>query len=154
MSISFDSGFTSDLSGVNELRMMFPRLELISPYQMDGRVLILPVAGKGDSNLTLLNSESTIKFSGKPVTKNGKIYMQTDNLIFTVQPSKMIVQFGNMFNGDPLLGPTTNQFLNENWEDIYRELKPSVEAAFGKVIETLINNVFASLQYKNAFLAE
>lgn len=121
---------------------------------MDGRVLILPVAGKGDSNLTLLNSESTIRFSGKPVTKNDKVYMQTDNLQFSVQPSKMIVEFGNMFNGDPVLGPTTNQFLNDQWEDIYRELKPSVEAAFGKVIQTLINNVFASLQYKNAFSAE
>lgn len=132
---------------------MFPRLELISPYIMDGKVLILPVQGRGDSNLTLLNSESTIKFSGKPIAKNNKIYMQSDDLKFTVQPERMIVQFGNMFNGDPVLGPTTNAFLNENWSDIYKELRPSVEAAFGKVIETLINNVFASLQYKNAFKA-
>lgn len=114
----------------------------------------MPVQGNGDSNLTLLNSESTIKFTGKPVNKNGKVYMQTEDLKFTVQPKKMIVQFGNMFNGDPLLGPTTNSFLNENWEDIYRELRPSVEAAFGEVIRTLINNVFASLQYKNAFKSE
>lgn len=133
---------------------MFPRLELISPYRMDGKVLILPVQGNGQSNLTLLNTESSIKFSGKPIEKNGKVYMQTDNLKFSLQPSKMIVQFGNMFNGDPLLGPTTNQFLNENWSDIYKELRPSVEAAFGKVIETLINNVFASLQYKSAFRSE
>lgn len=134
--------------------MTFPRLELISPYQMDGRVLILPVQGKGDSNLTLLNSESSIQFSGTPVTKNGKVYLQTDNLKFAVQPQKMIVAFGNMFNGDPVLGPSTNQFLNENWADIYRELQTSVESAFGKVVERLINNVFASMQYKSAFAAE
>lgn len=121
---------------------------------MDGKVLILPVQGKGQSNLTLLNNESSIKFTGKPVTKNGKVYLQTDDLKLSVQPEKMIVQFGNMFNGDPVLGPTTNQFLNENWSDIYKELRPSVEAAFGKVVETLINNVFASVQYKNAFQAE
>lgn len=136
------------------MKLTFPRLELIGPYSMDGRVLILPVQGKGASNLTLIDSECTIKFSGKPIDKNGKVYMQTDNLKFTLQPGKMIVQFGNMFNGDPVLGPTTNQFLNENWQDIYKELQTSVETAFGKVLETLINNVFASLQYKNAFLAE
>lgn len=147
------SGFTDDPAGRNEIELLFPRLELISPYQMDGRVLILPVQGNGNSNLTLLNSESTIKFTGKPVEKNGKVYMQTDNLKFSVQPQKMIVEFGNMFNGDPVLGPTTNQFLNENWADIYAELRVSVEAAFSKVIETVINNVFASLQYKNAFAA-
>lgn len=133
---------------------MFPRLELVGPYIMDGRVLILPVQGKGESNLTLLDSDTIISFTGKPVTKNGKVYMQTDNLKFSLSPGKMIVQFGNMFNGDPVLGPSTNQFLNENWQDIYKELRTSVESAFGKVIETLINNVFAGLQYKNAFLAE
>lgn len=133
---------------------MFPRLELVGPYIMDGRVLILPVQGKGESNLTLLDSDTIISFTGKPVTKNGKVYMQTDNLKFSLSPGKMIVQFGNMFNGDPVLGPSTNQFLNENWQDIYKELRTSVESAFGKVIETLINNVFAGVQYKNAFLAE
>lgn len=139
---------------MNELALTFPRLELISPYRMDGKVLILPVQGKGDSNLTLLNTESTIKFTGTPVTKNGKVYMQTADLKFALEPKQMIVQFGNMFNGDPLLGPSTNQFLNENWADIYRELQPSVEIAFGEVLRTLINNVFASLQYKNAFQPE
>lgn len=147
------SGFTDDPAGQNEIQLTFPRLELISPYSMDGRVLILPVQGNGDSNLTLINSEGSIKFTGKPVEKNGKVYMQTDNLQLSVQPAKLIMQFGNMFNGDPVLGPTTNQFLNENWADIYRELRGSVEAAFSKVIETIINNVFASLQYKNAFAA-
>lgn len=148
------SGFTSDPAGQNEILMMFPRLELVGPYEMDGRVLILPVQGKGESNLTLTNSQVSIRFLGKPVTKNGKVYMQTDNLKFTVQPAKMTVQFQNLFNGDPVLGPTTNQFLNENWSDIFGELKPSVEAAFGEVVKTLINNVFASLAYKNAFLGE
>lgn len=127
---------------------------MVGPYIMDGRVLILPVQGKGESNLTLLDSDTIISFTGKPVTKNGKVYMQTDNLKFSLSPGKMIVQFGNMFNGDPVLGPSTNQFLNENWQDIYKELRTSVESAFGKVIETLINNVFAGVQYKNAFLAE
>lgn len=136
------------------MKLAFPRLELVGPYIMDGRVLILPVQGKGESNLTLLDSDTTISFTGKPVTKNGKVYMQTDNLKFSLSPGKMIVQFGNMFNGDPVLGPSTNQFLNENWQDIYKELRTSVESAFGKVIETLINNVFAGLQYKNAFLAD
>lgn len=139
---------------MNELALTFPRLELISPYRMDGKVLILPVQGKGDSNLTLLDTQSTIKFKGSPVTKNGKVYMQTADLKFALEPKQMIVQFGNMFNGDPLLGPTTNQFLNENWADIYKELQPSVEIAFGEVLRTLINNVFSSLQYKNAFQPE
>lgn len=102
--------------------------------------------------MTLINSHCTLKFTGKTVERNGKVYMQTDDLRFSLEPKLLVMNFENLFNGDKTLGPTTNLFLNENWSDIYKELQVSIERAFGQVIETIINNVFAGTSYKNAFL--
>lgn len=52
-----------------------------------------------------------------------------------------------MFNGDKALGDNMNLFLNENWEDILKELKPSITEALSQIFSALINAVFAKVPY-------
>jgi len=49
----FFSGFTSDLSRPIELIMEVPEVVVKGPYSVDGRVLILPIAGKGNAEIRL-----------------------------------------------------------------------------------------------------
>lgn len=44
-----------------------------------------------------------------------------------------------------------NEFLNENWRDIWGELKPVVEEAFAQICKNIINNVFTRMPYKDLF---
>lgn len=82
---------------------------------------------------------------------NSTIYFSLVGFFFVF---RVEIYFSNLFNGDKLLGDTTNRFLNENWEDIYKEIKPAFVEAIGKVVETVINNVFTKIPYKDAFLEE
>uniref|UniRef100_A0A6B2EBP2 Putative hemolymph juvenile hormone binding protein n=1 Tax=Phlebotomus kandelakii TaxID=1109342 RepID=A0A6B2EBP2_9DIPT len=144
-------GFGKDVEQDIELYLSSPKVALIGPYTINGRVLILPVQGKGASNLTLENIDVKIRLTGKKVTKNGKDYLQTDDLKLTFKTSRAWIYLGNLFNGDPTLGPTTNEFLNENWREIFGELQTVIEQAFSKIIQTLFNNVFAALPYHSVF---
>lgn len=47
------SGFGKDPTGKYEFRMTGPVLHLVGPYTISGQVLILPIQGKGHSNMTL-----------------------------------------------------------------------------------------------------
>lgn len=47
------SAFTRDLGRPIVLEMFSPKLTLKGPYSIDGKVLILPIVGKGDAEISL-----------------------------------------------------------------------------------------------------
>lgn len=66
----------------------------------------------------------------------------------------MHATLGNLYNGDRALGDSTNEFLNENWSDIYNEIKQAIFDAFSLITQTMMNNLFAHHDYKHLFLLE
>lgn len=63
----------------------------------------------------------------------------------------MYAYFDNLFNGDRILGETTNRFLNENWLDIFNELKGSIFDAFSLITQGMLNNMWAHHDYSQLF---
>jgi len=45
-----------------------------------------------------------------------------------------------------------NQVLNENWELLFKELRPSLENAFGDVFLDYAKGIFDKVPSKNIFL--
>lgn len=144
-------GFQKDNQGAYEIKLKGPVIYLIGPYKISGRVLILPIQGEGKSNITLVAPDLTIKFTGKTTTRNGKEYLYTDDLklVFTIE--RLYMQLDNLYNGDKILGDSTNLFLNENWEEIFNELKRSIFDAFGLIMQNIINSVFRKIPYNELF---
>jgi len=144
-------GFQRDNQGAYEIKLKGPVLYLIGPYKVSGRVLILPIQGEGKSNMTLVAPDLAIKFTGKTTTRNGKQYLYTDDLKLTFTIERLQMQLDNLYNGDKLLGDSTNLFLNENWEEIFNELKLSIFDAFGLIMQNIINTVFRKIPYDELF---
>lgn len=57
----------------------------------------------------------------------------------------------NLFNGDKLLGDTTNQFLNENWRDIFNELQPAMINAVDVMNLSVAKPVFDKVPYSELY---
>lgn len=55
------------------------------------------------------------------------------------------------YNGDKALGDNTNLFLNENWTDVWPEIKKSVFDAFSQIAENVLLNVFTKVPYDELF---
>lgn len=145
------TGFEKDPNGEYEIKLKGPVLNLIGPYKISGRVLILPIQGEGTSNITLVSPDLSVKFTGKTTTRNGKEYLYTDDLKLSFTIQRFIVQLDNLYNGDKVLGDSTNLFLNENWQEIFNELKRSIFDAFGLIIANMINQVFRKIPYNELF---
>lgn len=64
------------------------------------------------------------------------------------------MDFENLFNGDKLLNQSTNQFLNENWTDILRELKPVLTKAIGGIYRAIADPIFNKFPYEELFLRD
>lgn len=66
--------------------------------------------------------------------------------------SRVWLYFGNLFNGDKALGEGTNKFLNENWMEILKELRPVLNKAIGEISKGIISPIFAKFPYDQMFL--
>ncbi|XP_061390856.1 protein takeout-like [Musca vetustissima] len=140
-------GFGKDLAGKHEIHLMAPEIELAGNYKVDGRILVLPITGTGTNSIKLINVTLKMQFVGVPMEKDGKTYLKVEKFRMDLDPKGIHFKIDNLFNGDKTLGDNMNLFLNENWEDIYRELRGSITSAFGKVFQTVIGHVFTKYPY-------
>ncbi|XP_034486571.1 protein takeout [Drosophila innubila] len=145
-------GFGKDLTKKHELRMFSPILSMVGPYSINGKVLILPITGKGESNFTYANTETRMSFKGQIIERDGEIYMKLVDFVANSVPERVYFNFTNLFNGDKALGDNMNAFLNENWEPIYLEARPEIKAGLQKRFQDIIENVFSKIPYDKLFV--
>lgn len=118
-----------------------PRVEILGQYDISGKVLILPIVGTGDANVTITNLKITYKYDWTYVTRNGKQYMNVTTSKLLFENGKTYFDLKNLFNGDKILGPQMNFFLNDNWQEVTRELGPAVGDAIGEVFRQLLTSI-------------
>lgn len=77
--------------------------------------------------------------------------MKIDQIEADANPQLLTMNIENLFNGDKALGDNMNQVLNENWKDLYQEIRPQFSKAFGGIIRKIFNQVFATYPYEKFF---
>lgn len=142
-------------------------------YDINGKILILPITGKGAYNITLsmkylpsyihkkrpftislsLSVEPllSVRFTGKPYKINGEIYLKPINFEVEAKPKRVLFNFENLFNGDKALGDTMNGFLNENWKLLYDELRHDIQRGLADNFQELIAKIFDKYPYSKFF---
>ncbi|XP_015598844.1 protein takeout [Cephus cinctus] len=132
---------------------VYSPINLVAQYSIDGKVLVLPISGHGNCNISLANPEAKVELTGKEVTKDGVSYVIFTGLNFDLNPQRVEMHFDNLFNGDKTLGDNMNRFLNENWKEVYSELKSPIEKAFGITILEVTNRIFSKVPAETIFPA-
>lgn len=146
------TGFQSDPEK-NKLEIKFktPLATIQGPYQINGKILVLPIQGKGNITLNLENLDVSLKFLTKKVEKDGKVYMHVERSKFSYDVTGANVNFTNLFNGDKALGDNMNAFLNINWRILLDELKKPITSSFGEVFKDLLNDILQTAPYDELF---
>lgn len=147
------SGFGSDPhTSKYEVYATVPKIIINGKYKIDGRVLLLPIKGDGDAHLELDNMSLNVIYKPKVIVKKGKEYIQTEKFKLDFDTQQLHMKLENLFNGDKILSENMNTFLNENWRDILKELKPSISFAIEEIFKSIINRVFIKVPYDELFL--
>lgn len=140
-------GFGENPEGKHSVYFTGPYASLVGDYKIDGKVLILPVVGEAKSNITLENVHLKMTINGGAKVENGSTYLDVKGLRLNLNATKVDFEMQNLFNGDKELGDNLNKFLNENWMDIYLEIRPGVLRGFENAYIGFIKNLFASHPY-------
>lgn len=122
-------------------------------YEIKGQLLLLPIQGKGQFNMTVYGVDAYGKYKFGIFKKNNKEILQATKVLFNMdEPKKVSVYFDNLFGGNKLLGESMNQFLNENWREIFNEFKVALNPKFGELCLNLMNSVFGNFDYHELFI--
>ncbi|KAJ4447893.1 hypothetical protein ANN_09902, partial [Periplaneta americana] len=124
------------------MKMRFPLLRMSSQYNMDGRILMMPIKGNGNSEGNYTGIEATITIQGEHIKRNGQIHFSVKDFDLKFSIGHATVYLDNLFNGDRELGEAMNAFLNENWDTVVMEVKPLLEKKIGEICKKYSNNIF------------
>ncbi|XP_030023584.2 circadian clock-controlled protein daywake [Manduca sexta] len=120
-------------------------MSLTAKYEIDGRILILPIQGKGDAVILTQNVEVSLdcKLSHVNDALGEHLKLNSPNYKYNIE--KTTFDLKNLFNGNKQLADTTLQFANENWQQLMDELAPPVIKQIVKTTIKTINKFFANV---------
>jgi len=140
-------GFDAEAKQPIEVKALIPKLALVGQYKVDGRVLILPIVGKGASEILFDNLKIGMKLKSKLIKKADKEYLDITAVALSINPQHVKFDLQGLFHQDKVLGDNMLNFINENWQEIFSELKPDIEEALSLVFKQILNNIFSKHPY-------
>ncbi|KAH8311179.1 hypothetical protein KR044_004684 [Drosophila immigrans] len=146
------SPFTKDLSRDITFDMISKKIVLKGPYSIEGKVLILPIHGKGDAEIVLKQCKVHAVVKLRPVSK-GPHQTIADVLEVKVNldPSRVSYHFTGLFNGEKAPSDNFHALVNESWEEIFNELKADISSATGQIFKSVLNRTLGKLPIEQLF---
>ncbi|KAJ3618506.1 hypothetical protein MTP99_006486 [Tenebrio molitor] len=128
-----------------KLEMIVPEIKILAEYDVNGKILLLPVYGEGPGTVIMKNMHGKLTFTFEEYEKKGEKHLKIIEGKLKMQPESVHFNFENLFNGDKALGDNINKVMNENWEEVFSDVKSSYEDAFGQIVTGLFNGLLAKV---------
>ncbi|XP_044260354.1 protein takeout-like [Tribolium madens] len=129
----------------------FPEIVKKCSYEVDGQVLLLPVTGKGPSEIVLTNLAVTALLHYEETKKKNKTFIKIVSSEISMDPGHVSYKLDNLFNGDKVLGDNINQVLNDNWKEVFDDVKAGYIEIIQAIVTSLLNNFFSKVSIEEAF---
>ncbi|KAJ8939704.1 hypothetical protein NQ318_009804, partial [Aromia moschata] len=135
-------------------KLAFKKIDLAGEYEMNGRILVVPIQGKGPASIVSENFLVDYSFDYNLVKKgDGKEYIDNDiRPVTTYVAEKNHYQFDNLFNGDKLLGDRINEFLNEHQVELHEDLKGSLSEVINSIVTTIVKSMLSTVPFDEVFV--
>ncbi|KDR14108.1 Protein takeout [Zootermopsis nevadensis] len=130
---------------VFELGVFLPEIRIESDYNLQGKVLILPLIGNGPAKVNLDNVTTSVSTRFELRRLQGRQVLHIADMTVDFDIQGMTVNLENLFNGNKVLGRTLNAFVNKNALEIVKELKDPLGESFSVVFKDIMNNALSHM---------
>ncbi|KAG5870445.1 hypothetical protein JTB14_003334 [Gonioctena quinquepunctata] len=121
-------------------------------YELSGKVMFLPVFGKGDSVLKFRNVTIGHMMSFYEKIKDNKTHFLLSDYKAMINIGGAHYDFRNLFNGDEKLGQPILLVINENWDLVFEDIREQIETAYARVIRSMATRFFENIPIYEIFL--
>ncbi|KAF5305562.1 hypothetical protein FQA39_LY01653 [Lamprigera yunnana] len=126
-------------------KLHLPKLRIDGNYILLGRILVIPLTGRGKCWFEAKDVEIYVKSDVDLYKKDGfNFYNVTKaHVKFSIGGLKLFM--GNLFDGVKALEDTTNAYLNANWKPVADSLHPilvnTIEDIMLDILQRVFNNI-------------
>ncbi|KAL7294603.1 hypothetical protein TKK_0011909 [Trichogramma kaykai] len=132
-------------------RVSFNKLFFKGKYAINARLLLLRLSGAGDLTGNFTNYESDVELRAQKVYRNNDTYLNFDPMKLTITVGSAKLHLSNLFGGDPILGPASNDLLNNHNGLFLDEIRPVLETALSDLLTNVANKITESFTYNELF---
>ncbi|KAH8286055.1 hypothetical protein KR054_001856 [Drosophila jambulina] len=118
-----------------------PVMKLQGEYSLFGRILLIPLNGKGQVFLDAENMTVTMHTKTRLYSKGGFTFYNVTSLHVDFKMDGLKSYFSNLFNGNKQLEDSTNKFFNDNW----RMLADALYTVITQTIEDILLDVLKKI---------
>jgi len=132
--------------------VVFPHLSIEGKYNVDGKIIMIPIKGNGDMKCDVYDPTGALTFYTEIVDKDGVDHIRFTKAKVTVGGvSKGKIHLDNLFGGDKLIGEVINNAINLNFQYFVQELKPIIEDTLSKFAVETANTIVEDFPLKEVF---
>ncbi|CAH1159731.1 unnamed protein product [Phaedon cochleariae] len=131
---------------------IYPEIRQEAKYSLNGKILVIPVHGSGDSVIRLKEATFVHTITFKEMMKKGKKLFHVEDYKLSITIKGAHYDFRNLFDGDKNLADNILKVINENWNVIFDDVKHGVESSYAAVFKALANKVFDNIPMDDIFL--
>ncbi|KAF2884503.1 hypothetical protein ILUMI_21677 [Ignelater luminosus] len=132
-------------------KLWLPHLYFQGDYELDMRILLINVRGKGAVEGNFTDYRSDVIMKGKKITKDNQEYLKFDKIRIRLHIGKQKLKFENLFNNDPILRQISNDIVNENSDLFINEIKPALENSLAEKFTEIANKITLKFTYNELF---
>ncbi|XP_047105479.1 protein takeout-like [Schistocerca piceifrons] len=135
-----------------EIKARIPVCQLMGKYSVDGKILLLAIKGSGDVNVTLVDLDIVVTVHWELEKRDdGKEYIKPTHSEIKYDMSRAYMHLDGLFGGNKLLGDNMNTFLNENWQEVVKEIGPALTEALSAVVTQVLSGITNLVPYDEVF---
>ncbi|ALC49899.1 CG2650 [Drosophila busckii] len=147
-------GFSKDLSKPLKLTFLVnsPSLEVRANYDVDGKILILPIVSKGDLVINLHQVVGKTRILAQPEQRDdGHTYLKINDLKTIAKVGSGHFNMTNLFDDNVELRESTLKVLNDEWQALLIDVQPKVLEACDRVFKVVLQKLWHEIPYDQFF---
>lgn len=116
-------------------------LILDAHYSSSGVLIILPASGNGTFHARFDDVTAVVKGTVSTRVKDGKTYLNVDNLDVVLDVKKVRMGVHKIFNNNRILTEATNLFLRENGQEVLKVMEPQLKRKLSVLFAGIVNQL-------------
>uniref|UniRef100_A0AAR5Q0L2 Uncharacterized protein n=2 Tax=Dendroctonus ponderosae TaxID=77166 RepID=A0AAR5Q0L2_DENPD len=130
------------------------KIVLTGKYTISGQIMVLPITGSGPIEISFFDLQFFDKYFYELYKKpDGKQYPKRTGLEINVTARDAKFHLDNLFNGNKQLGDNMNKLLNENPQEVLRDLGfPIAKEVAGLMVGSVVDAIVTDVPFDELFL--
>ncbi|CAB3360919.1 Hypothetical predicted protein [Cloeon dipterum] len=131
-------------------KITLPELQVVTDYDVNGRLLVVPLTGKGVLEGTFKQVTADLQVTGKFTERKNKKYLVIDNFKSDVKVGDSKLKFltpSGQAQKQTSITSASTQFINGNKDQVLELIKPIIEDTVNELFTGIANRVLQSVPY-------